>query len=433
MKVLWFANTSSNFAAGDNPYNGGGWVSSLETEISPHVELAVAFLTRQALDPRQGVVHSSPGSRVAWSRVKRHGVAYYPIYNGHDRSRADRMKTLFRGEARQEFDLVANYISVVEDFAPDIIQVFGSEHSFGLVSEHTDVPVVLHVQGIMNPYFKAFLPPGVSWGDYIFDSLKPGCFLHRLFIHERWKEACRREQRILRAIGNYLGRTAWDHEQVRQFNPSARFFEGGEIMRQPFYDADIEAISDIPTQLTLVTTISEPTYKGYDLVLRTGKLLKEKYGLPFTWQVFGNVDPGFFERVTGIRTEQAGITLAGVASAQQLVEAIAAASLYVHPSYIDNSPNGVCEAQLLGAAVVATRVGGVPSLIEDGVTGFLVRPGNPEEMAERIVAMYRNKELLRRVGANARRVALVRHDRRRIADDLLGVYRELTGLQKDPA
>lgn len=174
-----------------------------------------------------------------------------------------------------------------------------------------------------------------------------------------------------------------------------------------------------------MTTISEPTYKGFDLVLRAGLILKEEYGLDFEWNVYGNVDPSFFEKVTGITAARAGITMAGVATAEELVQAISRASMYVHPSYIDNSPNSVCEAQLLGAAVVATNVGGVSSLIDDGETGFLVRSGNAEEIAERVVAMYRNRTLLRKVGHQARAVALKRHDRKAITSSLLDCYRTI--------
>lgn len=423
MRVLWFANTPSNYSADGNPGNGGGWVSALENEISPRVELAVAFLSSKPLD--SGVIHGD-GSKVVWAEEKKHGVTYFPVFNGYNRTRSDRFKTLLRGNERQLFELVASYISIVEEFKPDIIQVFGSEHSFGLVAAHTDVPVILHVQGILNPYFKVFLPPGASWSRFIFDSPSIPRILHKLYIRKRWIRACERENKILKQVKYYLGRTAWDHEQVLKVNPDAVFFEGGEIMRKPFYEADIEAISGNPARLTLVTTISEPTYKGYDLVLRTAKLLRDKYSIPFEWRVFGNVSPGFFERLTRIDSSQVGVSLEGVVDAETLVSAIAKASMYVHPSYIDNSPNGLCEAQLLGAAVVATNVGGVPSLIEDCETGFLVRKGNPEDLAERIVALYRNKELLRKVGKKAREVALVRHDRQRIADDLMKVYGQLT-------
>ena len=422
MKVLWFANTCSNYSAGSSGYNGGGWVSALECEISPRVELGVAFITRE---PLESPFHSDPGKKVSWAEEKRHSVTYFPIFNGYDTSRADRFTTLLKGDEKQIFDLVQSYISIVEEFRPDVIQVFGSEYSFGLIAEHTDIPVVLHLQGLVNPYFKVFLPPGATWNRYIFESLSPAKVLHRLYIRKKWLSACERESRILRNIRHFIGRTDWDRKMLGRANPEASYHEGGEIMRQPFYDADIDAISGIPSKMTLVTTISEPTYKGYDLVLKTAKLLKDKYSIPFDWKVFGNIRPHFFEKITGIRTEAAGVTLAGVATAEQLVEAIAGASMYVHPSYIDNSPNGVCEAQLLGAAVIATNVGGIPTLIKDGETGFLVRKGNPEEMAERIVAVYRNKELLRRVGHSARQVALVRHDRKLIADSLMELYRQL--------
>ena len=75
--------------------------------------------------------------------------------------------------------------------------------------------------------------------------------------------------------------------------------------------------------------------------------------------------------------------------------------------------------------MVATSVGGVPTLIEDGVTGFLVRSGNADDIAERVVAMYRDKTTLRRIGRQAREVALQRHNRDRIVADLLKAYSEL--------
>lgn len=428
MKVLWFANTPSNYSATakGSAYNGTGWVSALETEISGKIDLAVAFVAKM---PRRGEHRQdlgiTPMHKVAWTSEVQHGVRYYPIYNGHNRSRSDRMSTMVKGDSIQERDLVAAYLEIVEDFRPDVIQVFGSEHSYGLVAEKTKVPVVLHIQGIMNPYFKAFLPPGVTWRDYLMTPFKPGQIMHKLYIRKKWERACERETRILKAITYYLGRTDWDHREISAVNPEARFFYGGEILRQPFYDADIDAIANVPSKLKLVTTISEPTYKGFDLVLRTGLLLKKEYGLDFEWRVYGNVDPRFFEKITGITVEEAGITMSGVADADELVLAISRASLYVHPSYIDNSPNSVCEAQLLGAAVVATNVGGVSSLIEDGVTGFLVRSGSADEIAERVVAMHRNKTLLRKIGHQARAMSLARHDRDTITSDLIKCYRQI--------
>ncbi len=426
MRILWFANTPSNFSGTGSAYNGTGWVSALESEISGKVELAVAFVAKlggRSLFGRDGAAVMR--RKVTWKKEIRHGVAYYPIYDGFNRTRSDRLAAIFKGDESQEENLVNAYVEIAEDYKPDLIQVFGSEHSYGLVAERVKIPVVLHIQGIMNPYFKAFLPPGVSWQQYIMTPPSAASIMHKIYTRKKWERACHREVRIFRAVHYYLGRTEWDHAQVRKYNPDAKFFYGGEILRQPFYDADIDAISSIPSTLKLVTTISEPTYKGLDLVLRAGKTLKDDYGLGFEWKVYGNVNPSFFEKITGITAAEAGVTISGVATAEELVDAISRASMYVHPSYIDNSPNSVCEAQLLGAAVVATNVGGVPSLIDDGETGFLVRSGNADEIAERVVALYRNKTLLRKVGHQARKVALKRHDRTSITSSLLECYAEV--------
>ncbi len=424
MRVLWFANTPSNYSASGSAYNGYGWVSALESAISGQVQLGVAFLTRS--NPRDMTLRqvNFVSHKVKWGKDFQHGVMYYPVFNGHDKNRSGRLTLLLHGDKKQEAELVETYRRIVEDFRPDIIQVFGSEHSFGLVASQTKVPVILHVQGLMGPCFKSYLPPGSSWRQYILSPFRPGLVLYKIYSREKWRRAVERERRILSGIRYYLGRTWWDRQQVSQIRPDAVFFEGGELMRRPFYETDADP-ANLPAELTLVSTISEAPYKGFDLILRTGKILRDEYRLDFKWTVFGNVEPRYFEIFTGISAAEAGITLGGVASAEQLAAEISHASLYVHPSYVENSPNSVCEAQLLGVPVVATSVGGVSSLIDDGRTGFLVRSGSAEEIAERIVAMYRNRELLRSVGRNARAEALKRHDREKIASSLLEVYRQL--------
>lgn len=59
------------------------------------------------------------------------------------------------------------WVDIVNDFRPDIIQVFGSENIYGLIADHVSVPVVLHIQGILTTCLNAFLPPFVSWSMYI--------------------------------------------------------------------------------------------------------------------------------------------------------------------------------------------------------------------------------------------------------------------------
>lgn len=92
---------------------------------------------------------------------------------------------------------------------------------------------------------------------------------------------------------------------------------------------------------------------------------------------------------------------------------------------IDNSPNSLCEAQILGCACVATNVGGVSSLIMEGVTGYLVPANDPYQMAFVLNELPSNSEKNLLIGTAAREVALKRHDKKDIVDRVFEIYNEV--------
>lgn len=139
--------------------------------------------------------------------------------------------------------------------------------------------------------------------------------------------------------------------------------------------------------------------------------------------MFGNIQPELAECIVGIKHEDVNIKLEGVASAQQLRDALLNSTLYVHTSYIDNSPNSVCEAQISGVPVICTAVGGVPSLIEEGKTGFLIPANDPFQLAYLIRELYTEKAKNIEIGNNAKAMAVKRHDKTRIVNELLGMYK----------
>jgi glycosyltransferase involved in cell wall biosynthesis len=92
-------------------------------------------------------------------------------------------------------------------------------------------------------------------------------------------------------------------------------------------------------------------------------------------------------------------------------------------SDFEGTPLFVAECMTNGAALVATRVGGIPDLIEDGVTGVLVPPRDPEALARAILDLLRDPERREQIGARAReRSADLSIDR--IADRFVELYRE---------
>ena len=104
-------------------------------------------------------------------------------------------------------------------------------------------------------------------------------------------------------------------------------------------------------------------------------------------------------------------------------------TVYVHPSYIDNSPNSICEAQLQGIPVIACNVGGVSSLIEHGKSGILVPANDPTLAASHIYSLYLDQNKNLKLGQKAKEIASVRHNRGRIVDELINTYLQI--LKKD--
>jgi len=61
------------------------------------------------------------------------------------------------------------------------------------------------------------------------------------------------------------------------------------------------------------------------------------------------------------------------------------------------------EAMAMGTPVVASRVGGIPEIVRDGVDGFLFEPGNDLELGDRLLEVLSDRELREQMGRNARR------------------------------
>jgi glycosyltransferase involved in cell wall biosynthesis len=80
--------------------------------------------------------------------------------------------------------------------------------------------------------------------------------------------------------------------------------------------------------------------------------------------------------------------------------------LFVLPSYTEGMPNVVLESCAAGVAVVATAVGGTPEIIQDGVSGLLVPPGDPDALAERILDALECEDRLREMGFQGRQRVL---------------------------
>jgi len=91
---------------------------------------------------------------------------------------------------------------------------------------------------------------------------------------------------------------------------------------------------------------------------------------------------------------------------EDIPEILAASDLFILSSRWEGLPRSIIEAMMAGLPVVATRVGGVPELVEDGITGFLVPPKDPGALAEALQKLIEDPELRRRMGEAGREKTL---------------------------
>jgi glycosyltransferase involved in cell wall biosynthesis len=90
---------------------------------------------------------------------------------------------------------------------------------------------------------------------------------------------------------------------------------------------------------------------------------------------------------------------------EEKMQAYSACDLFVMPTTYEGTSQAIFEAMAQGKPVVASRVGGIPSQIEDGVDGMLVEYGSSEALGEAILKLLRDKSLMESMGASSRRKA----------------------------
>lgn len=149
MKILWCTHSLAGFKPEAGGYNGCGWITSLLDQLVnvDGIEIGVAFFYGEDAE----------------SLVK-DKITYYPIKQ-RKVSVLGKIKTFFGNYSaweEEETYHLDRLQEIVEQFKPDVIHVWGTETDMGLITDKVEVPVIVHLQGLLNPYFNALLPPGIN-------------------------------------------------------------------------------------------------------------------------------------------------------------------------------------------------------------------------------------------------------------------------------
>lgn len=413
MKVLWLTETPSRYKAEEAGYNGRGWISSLQllVESCPEIDhLGIVF------------PHSTDSKQLTFKKL-----TYFPIKKGMPGNIISWIISNWNGKIEHTEEI--NQLKLIlKDFKPDVIHIFGTESWLCHVVNMTDKPCVVHLQGLLQPCVNAFIPTGISKYDLMkydwIHFLKGISLWHQLRIVDR---KSKREYLFFKDIRFFMGRTLWDKSISGFLSSRSTYFHVDEVLRDQFYSANPWKYHS-SSRVLITSTLSDNLYKGLDLVIKTASILaKERF--EFEWRVVGVDNESksalLLKRIFPQAYTSIGINLLGIKNTDEIIGLLSESSLYVHTSNIDNSPNSLCEAQLMGVPVIATNVGGISSLIEDGENGFLVPANDPYFLAARIVQLHNNKMVLENISKRGREKAQKRHSPESILNQLVQTYRIL--------
>lgn len=416
MTILWFACSP----CGCLRRNGEkrvqqGWMISLEDEIKnqSNIVLKVAFFSNKKEFP-----------------FDYDGVHYYPIYIPSSNYKIGRIIDRFKPEEVIVNNIIPSMIDVVKDAKPDLIHIHGSEGRFGLIQDYvTDIPVVFSIQGLIAPYSEKYfsgLPQTFAYkNDPIYDVMR-NVGIKRAYQDFLYK--AEREKGYLQKANYVFGRTLWDKDVTGLFNPNRKYYIVDEIMRKQFYKTHWQK-EGFNKKLKIASTISDGIYKGYETVLKSAKLLMDYADFEFEWHIAGYDWKSKWlrmaEKLTGIKTSTCNIVLHGRIDADELSSLLTESDIYVHVSHIENSPNSVCEAMLIGMPVIASYAGGTSSMLENEKEGILVQDGDPYMYAGAIIDYYMDFDKAKTYGENARRRAMERHNPERIVNQLVAAYHQI--------
>jgi glycosyltransferase involved in cell wall biosynthesis len=170
------------------------------------------------------------------------------------------------------------------------------------------------------------------------------------------------------------------------------------------------------------------SWKGIDTLLEALAIIRRHVPEARLKQVGAGPDTARLKEQAAALGLSDAVEWVGATDHESVLSLMRRASVYVHPSREDDAGQteafgmAVLEAQACGVPVVASRTGGIPEAMEDNETGFLFREGCSQDLAEKALALLRDRAQNEQFGTAARAFAVRRFDIRKQSEELQRIY-----------
>ncbi len=347
--------------------------------------------------------------------------------------------------------LKSDFKNITETEKPDVVHIFGTEfiHTDVMVNVCDEKKCVVSLQGIISEYAKHYkdgLPPKkYDKTPILKEIVRKTYYAEPINAGEKqFFERAKCEEKTLKNIKHVIGRTHWDKACAQKLCKNATYYKVNENLRQEFYTGEEWGINNSERHTIFVSQALYPI-KGLHQLVKALPKIAQKY--PDVKVYIGGRKPYslnnilldkfvdyFFEYQTYIKKLSKKLDVKdklyylGSLNATQMKEQYLKANVFVSPASIENSPNSVGEAMILGVPIVSSDVGGVSTMLDDCKDGLLYSFDDVDKLANSIINVFENDDFAFKLGQSAKKHALITHDRSKNTEDLLNVYNKILNL-----
>ena len=417
MNLLWLVNVrlpevSKIMKWESRPY--GGWLINSSKKLSelPNIKLNIAYPEKKVKN-----LELIKGKNINYYAFKPKGNSHF--YKSY-------------------FD---SFQKIIELTNPDLVNIYGTElnHVLPMVDAclKNGTKFVITALGLttaIQEHIYSNIPINVILGYTIRNIIKRDNIKR---LKNNFMKRAEREKEILNKSEYFIGRTTFDRAVATQINPNINYYMCNETLREEFYKHrwDVQNIE----RYSIFISQGKSPYKGLHNLLKAVSIVSKKY--PDTkLYVAGNMrcfSNNLVDKMLITRYEKyleqlilklnlkKRVIFTGTLDEKQMCERYLKSHVYVSASSIENSPNSLAEAMILGVPSVASYVGGVPNMMDHGKEGFLYQHDAPYMLSYFISKIFEDDNLAMNLSENSVKRASKVHDIDSNVEKLVKIYEEI--------
>lgn len=413
MKILWITNilfpeATSQLVGNSDLKSSGGWMLGAAENLVNRGDIKLYVAT---VSPLVKELTCIEGKR----------IVYYILPYG-------------KGNLKPNPKYQDYWIKIRSEINPDVVHIHGTEfsHGYEYMRACGVENVVISIQGMKSAYYYYYY--GISKSE-IFRNLTFRDIIKGTILkgQRNFKRSSKYEIAMLEMAKHIIGRTSWDRARTWAINPDAQYHFCNETLREEFYDGSSWDYSRCNKHTIFLSQAGYPI-KGLHQLLKAMPLILRHYPNT-TIRIAGNditkcTSLKDFLHFTGYgryinRLIKKGeledhVVFIGRLNADEMKREYLSANVFVCPSSIENSPNSLGEAQILGVPCVSSYVGGTMDMMDNN-TDNLYRFEEIEMLAYKICQIFGKEE--RQV--DTKDIAVKRHNQLGNATMLCDIYKSI--------